>query len=394
MRIAVLARTFPNRSETFIRNHALGLVRRGHDVTVISRRPGDGISPNEILAIEQEGVQLEYLRTATQTPLWGLCQIGNLIKQRPSSVQWLGSTRQWENFVALFFQRSVERIRPTIVHVHFGTTARAIHEIGFRFPVVVTWHGYDANVMPRLWEMSMYRALFASLWKHTVGSRFMYNRLLQLGANKSQVFLNPMGVDLGQFSFKEHTYKGERPLRILSVGRLAEEKGHSELVQAVSALLDAGASLQLRIIGDGPLRLRLNRQVARTGHAKAVQLLGSKRHHEVISELHQSDLFCLTGKIGSDGAEEGQGLAFAEAQAVGVPVIGSAIGGVGESFLDGETGVLALPGDVESIRRAILFFIEDPQNIYAFGCRGRKFVERKFSIDRMLDQFEEIYKSF
>jgi len=84
---------------------------------------------------------------------------------------------------------------------------------------------------------------------------------------------------------------------------------------------------------------------------------------------------------------------FAEAQATGLPVIGSAVGGVSESMIDAHTGMLCPPSNVVSIRQAILFFLENRQAINEFGARGRSFVESEFALNHMTDAFDSLYQS-
>lgn len=386
MKIALIARRFPNRSETFIRDHAMGLARRGHRVTVVSGRPGQGLLEREIEELEREGVELEYAGSLRE--VFRAC--GSLVR-KPSLIR-VRPGEGLEYIFAALVRQVLERLRPDLVHVHFGTTARALYRPGLTFPAVVSWHGYDANIMPRKQGGDMYHPLFQAPWRHTVGSEFMRQRLLSLGAKEEQISLIPMGVDLGRFICRERDGRQGLPLRVISVGRLVEEKGHSYLIKAVSELLDAGFAIQLNIIGDGPLRKELNAQIAHTGHAASIQLAGSKTSDEILVELHKADVFCLTGVVAESGGEEGQGVVFAEAQATGLPVIGASVGGIAESMACGESGLLCVPGDVGSIKKAIMFFIENPIEVQEFTRRGRIFVEEKFSLEKMLDRFEQTYR--
>jgi colanic acid/amylovoran biosynthesis glycosyltransferase len=278
------------------------------------------------------------------------------------------------------------------VHVHYGTFAGALHRFGLPEGSLVTWHGYDANEVPRRRGEAMYRELFAGPYRHTVGSSFMSERLVQLGADPGSISLIPMGIDLERFPFvSREPLRPGAAMRLVSVGRLDEMKGHRFLIQAVARLLDDGRDLDLRIIGDGPLAGHLRRQVQATGHADRINLLGAQPSEQVAEELAGAHLFALTGVVASTGRVETQGVVFAEAQATGLPVISCDVGGVSDSLIDGETGVLCPPGDVDAIARAIASFIDDPAKVEAFGRRGREFVEERFSVETMLDSFERLY---
>jgi len=220
----------------------------------------------------------------------------------------------------------------------------------------------------------------------------MRQRLQLLGANDAQIAQISMGIDISHFTYKKRSIDVNEPLRIISVGRLDEMKGHSFLIQAVSELLDEGHQLELRIVGDGPLRKDLSAQIASSGHLSGICLLGAKNRQGILSELHAASLFCLTGVVASSGRVESQGVVFAEAQATGLPVIGSCVGGVPDSLVDGETGLLCLPRDVPAIKQAILYFLENRRAINQFGCRGRAFVESQFMLSGMMDAFESLYQ--
>jgi colanic acid/amylovoran biosynthesis glycosyltransferase len=293
----------------------------------------------------------------------------------------------WERLLA------IAAAGPDLVHVHYGTFAGALHRFGLPEGSVVTWHGYDANEVPRRRGDAMYRELFAGPYRHTVGSSFMRERLVQLGADPATISLIPMGIDLDRFPCVPRESLGPgATLRLVSVGRLDEMKGHGFLIQAAARLLDDGRDIDLRIIGDGPLAGDLHRQVQATGHADRIKLLGAQPSEQVTQELARAHLFALTGVVASTGRVETQGVVFAEAQATGLPVIACNVGGVSDSLIDGETGVLCPPGDVEAIASAIASFMDDPAKLECFGRRARAFVEERFSVETMLDSFERLYE--
>ena len=397
LKICIIAGEFPARSETFIRDHALGFARRGHEVVVLSSGPGKGISPDELADLHSHGIR---------TPVWSgfsggifrkLRRLTGVLLRRPSMVRFLKCRSPWHDpdaFIGYFLERALARLNADVVHVHFGTLARQIDMAGYRGNVVVTWHGYDANTVPRFQGEGMYRELFGgNSWRHTVGSDFMRRRLLELGAAAGRLFLVPMGVDLERFSYRERELREGETLQLLSVGRLDEMKGHRYLVQAVSELLKEGVDLSLRIVGSGELENELKAQIQLAGDER-IRLLGALDSEQVADEMARAHVFALTGVVASTGRVETQGVVYAEAQASGLPVIGSRVGGVAGSMLDGETGLLCPPEDVNAIKDAIRFFITLPNRIGEFGQRGRAMVEKRFTQDAMLDEFGGLYRSF
>ncbi len=397
MKIIVVSGKFPARSETFIKEHALGLASNGHDVTVVSCESEKGICESEIKEIDRASVTRIYVPCFGRSQLLNLCRVIMVSIHHPEMLKYLLSSPPWtrrEMFWAHEIWQVIDEIEPDILHIHFGFKAGAL--VRYRLPqcpTVVTWHGYDANHMPYVRGESMYQELFRLPFIHTVGSMFMQQRLKSLGAMSERTIKVPMGIDTNYFTYKERMISTDRPLRIVSVGRLIEVKGYEFLIQAVSELLDEGWSLELKIIGDGSLKQILNAQIHDSKHSSTIRLVGPKTSCEVLCELQAADLFCLTGVRSFSGEIEAQGVVFAEAQATGLPVIASSIGGMPDSLIDGETGLLCPPGDVSAIKRAIRFFLEDREAVVRFGRQGRKFVESKFSANSMIDSFENLYAS-
>ncbi|MCA9235964.1 MAG: glycosyltransferase [Planctomycetales bacterium] len=386
---------FPVRSETFIREQVIGLNRRGHRVSVLARGPGPGVTADEVGELASQGVEIVSDCRLQGNRFGQAKQLASVVVRSPSMARWLKPSRPWhgrEAFDAYLRVESIRSLQPDVVHIHFGNRARPLQQIGLPCPVVVTWHGYDANVVPRMKGQDVYEALFAEPCVHTASSRFLCDRLRQLGAREEKTRVIPMGVDVRLFEFHPREIHANDPLRIVSVGRLDEMKGHQWLIRAVAELLDEGESISLRIIGDGPLRSQLETQINSCGRAAEIRLLGPQPSAVVAEEMQSAHLFALTGVVAENGRVETQGVVFAEAQACGLPVIGSVVGGVPESIVHGETGLLCPPRDVPAVKDAIRSF-RAPGKIAAFGRRGREFVESHFTNDLMLDRLETVYRS-
>lgn len=389
--ICILAWNFPVRSETFIREHALGLAQRGHLVTVVSRGPGEGIPEEETANLRDEGIRLANGGGLRRGTLAKPLHFATLLGRKPSRLLWLWTRDFPERYLASFTKETVEALRPDILHVHYGTHGKALQQAGVNLPTVVTWHGHDANVVPRERGANVYWDLFHQPWQHTVGSAFMRERLLALGANDEHLSLIPMGIDLTQFSWRDRAERKDKPVRLLAVGRLDEMKGHTFLIAATAGLIREGWNIILHIVGEGLLRRKLEAQIADTGLGERIVLCGGRSSREVVREMHEADIFCLTGVPAQNGRVETQGVVLAEAQATGLPVIASSVGGVPDSLVDGVTGLLCQPGDIASIQKAIRHFLKHPDQRREFGRRGRAYVKDRFSLETMNDRFEALY---
>jgi len=143
------------------------------------------------------------------------------------------------------------------------------------------------------------------------------------------------------------------PPKIVSVGRLSSEKGQVVLLMACKMLVDRGMPLHLTFIGSGPLEQLLRDQIGALGMAGLVELRGELPAAEVRRELEQSDLFCLTSFA------EGLPVSIMEAMAIGVPVVSTAIAGIPELAIDGETALTVAPGNEEQLAEAIASALND-----------------------------------
>ena len=150
------------------------------------------------------------------------------------------------------------------------------------------------------------------------------------------------------------------PPEILFAGRLSPEKGILEL-------LDAGDGMPLTVVGDGPLRDRVPQAVGFVPHAD----LGP--------------YFERAAVVAVPSRREGFGVVCAEAMAHARPVVASAVGGLTDLVVDGETGLLVPPGDVRTLRAALERLLGDAELRGRLGAAARERVRERFSWDAVTD---------
>ena len=172
----------------------------------------------------------------------------------------------------------------------------------------------------------------------------------ELGARTVRVI--PSGVDV-----PDAVGEPDDPPHVLYAGRLSEEKGVLELVEAARGL-------PLVIAGDGPLR------GPGAGRARWVG------HDELL------DLYQRAAVVVCPSRREGFGVVCAEAMAHGRPVVAAAVGGLRDLVVDGETGLLVPPGDVPALRAALERLLADPQLRRRLGTAARERAREAFSWDR------------
>lgn len=175
---------------------------------------------------------------------------------------------------------------------------------------------------------------------------------------------------------------GPAPLRILFVASLEniEYKGVDTLVDAVGRVA-ADHAISLRIVGSGRGSDDLARYVAGHDAAPVIELVGRVDHDGLLREYRRADALVLLSRFrrGEVPRGEGLGLVVLEASAAGAAVVGSRQGGAGDTIVDGETGYLVEPGDVDALEHVLRGWAIDPSAAPAMGEAGRIFVREHHS---------------
>jgi glycosyltransferase involved in cell wall biosynthesis len=163
-------------------------------------------------------------------------------------------------------------------------------------------------------------------------------------------------------------------------------KGHKDLIDAIAPLMAERPHLHLVFVGGGsPVFEQTQAYVAQRGLENRIHLLGTRR--DVPNLLAGFDLFALATQ------QEASGTVYVEAQASGLPVIGTDVGGVSEMFRDGVTGILVPPRNPAALTDALRRLIDDPGLRRRMGEAGRKRVweEGVFSPARLAETTEAVY---
>jgi glycosyltransferase involved in cell wall biosynthesis len=153
------------------------------------------------------------------------------------------------------------------------------------------------------------------------------------------------------------------------VARLVARKGHEELIRA-------GAGLKLLFVGDGPQRSVLE--------GRGALLAGPRR--DIPEILAASDIVALASRFG-----EGCPNAVLEAMAAGKPVVATRCGGTPEVVVDGKTGILVPPEDVDALAAALRTLAADPAKRLAMGAAGRDRASADFGVERLVKAYEALY---
>jgi len=176
---------------------------------------------------------------------------------------------------------------------------------------------------------------------------------------------------------------------ILTVANLIERKGTRYLIEAMVYVVRHVPEARLVVVGRGPLRNKLESQVKTLGLDNYVTFTGAISNEKLREYYERCEVFVLPSIVDSAGETEGLGVVLLEAGAVGKPVIGTAVGGIPEIILDGETGLLVPEKDPQALADAILRVLKDRQLATYLALRGRERALREFSYETLARKFRD-----
>ena len=172
---------------------------------------------------------------------------------------------------------------------------------------------------------------------------------------------------------------------IAAVGSLIRRKGMDLIIDALALLIKKQIPIHLLIIGDGPEKKALNKQIQQLGLQQHVSLLGERNN--VMGILRGTvDLFV------SGAREEAFGLVFAEASLAGLAVIGPNIGGISEVVKHNQTGLLVEPENSVLLSEAIRKVYDSPNLAHRLGIKGQQHILDNFTITQNAQNFEQTYQ--
>lgn len=242
-----------------------------------------------------------------------------------------------------------------VVHAHW-LIPQGIMQMSVKdTPYIVTGHGGDVTSLNKGILKSMKLKCLERAKAITVVSDALQDYVKQLYPNQKTSII-PMGCDVSRFSSehrKENFFgQGDRKV-VLFVGRLAEKKGVTYLIDAMKKVDNA----VLVIVGKGDLEPGLRQQAEALGDK--VVFAGPKTHDELPEIYASADVFVAPSVTAADGDKEGFGLVILEAMASGVPVVASRSGGIVDIVKDEENGLLCDEKDVEKLSVNISRVLED-----------------------------------
>jgi glycosyltransferase involved in cell wall biosynthesis len=300
---------------------------------------------------------------------------GRSVRLEPFSPALLATTPQLVGSLV----RRLRRLRPRLVHVTdvWPAAFLAARLAGVR-RLIVTHHTpelprHDNTAGTLFWRLG---------WLARPEVIYTSQSDREHDARRLRTHVIPLGIDLDRFEQATPELRVDHPV-VGTVGRLAAQKGQRYLIEAAPRVLERHPDVRFAIVGDGELRTQLETQAAAARLEDRFLFTGMRE--DVAPLLASFDVFALPSLF------EGLCLAVIEAQAAGVPVVATPVGGVRETVTAGETGVVCRPGDPVSLADGITWVLEHPAEAKRLATTARERVRERFSEQRMVEETLALY---
>jgi glycosyltransferase involved in cell wall biosynthesis len=284
--------------------------------------------------------------------------------------------------------RLIRRTAPDLVHLHSRIGADVMGGIAARIAGVPVIHTRRVdNPEPRWLVAAKYR---------------LYDRVIAISEAIGRVLLAeglpPAKLRVVRSAVVADAYRGpcarDRVLSQLGlsgdvlllgvVAQLIERKGHRFLLDALPALINERANLQLVFFGKGPLAGLLQERIDGEGLADHVRLAGFR------DDL--TDLLPCLDLLVHPATMEGLGVSLLQASAAGVPIVASRVGGIPEVVRDGVNGLLVPPGDVAALAHAVGRLLREPELRRRLGEAGQAMIRAECSVEAMVTGNLAVYR--
>jgi phosphatidyl-myo-inositol dimannoside synthase len=269
----------------------------------------------------------------------------------------------------------------------------------FGLPYVITAYGSEI-LLAGISRRARFAALRVYNGANAVLAISQYTRrlLLDLGVEEQRIVVISLGVDPFKWQAeldeidsvtKRHNLAEKKV--ILTLARLTPRKGQDTVIRALPAVLEHVPDAVYIIAGQGPDEARLRKLVAELKLEDCVVFAGFVSEEDKAAYYHACDVYAMLSRQ-QGYMVEGFGLTLLEAGACGKPVVAGRHGGVEDAVLDGETGLLVHPEDVDETAQALVAVLTDPQQAACLGQNARSRVETEANWSNVARQTLSVFE--
>jgi len=350
--LVIVGRKFPVMSHTFVLNQIKGLLDRGHDLTVHTKKLMPDCQSKEVIDLFEKYHLKDKVKVGpTPSNLDDydivLCQFGMLGTR-------LAQLKKRQNFKA---------------------------------KLVTCFRGADLSVQVR-YSIKSYNTLvehgdyFLPVCEHFA------KRLVFLGCDPQKVSIMYSGIELDNFSYKKRTMPDNGPINITSVSRLVPKKGIDDAIRAVVYAHNQFPAIKYKIVGCGREEDHLKALVKHLDAQDYISFVGQQSHDQVIKILDETHVFVLPSRTAPNGDQEGIPNAVKEAMLCGIPTLTTLHSGIPELVEDGVNGFMVQEGCPEQLGKKLITILQQHEQWESIGLAARNRVATMFDNEKLCEQLE------
>jgi len=353
--------------------------------------PGEGVGGGISSLVEaflpglQKRVCLHYFPTVKNRPLKDSGKV-SLFNIR-------NACRQYIRFI-----RIISQCHPCIIHLHtsqgiawWKDTFYVLVGRLFHCHIILHMHGGNFDKLnegdPRLIQLYTRRILGFADAVIAVSAEWK-NRLAKL-IPPERIYLFKNCIDIHQIQNK-NTCCATDQVTLLFLGRIGEQKGAFDLVEAVHSLQPERLPMHVLMVGPEEQpgdRVRLEKLLEEYQLTNTIELVGGVAREKALQLYGEAGLFVLPSYY------EGLPMVILEALAAGLPIVATPVGGIPEFVRDGYNGFLTPIGDVPALACKLRTLVQDLDLRVSMGKRSRQMAEQELDVDLYVDQLIELYTS-
>lgn len=345
--------------ESYVLDLTSGLVSEGHQVTMLTSRSVPGTAAQESV----QGVRVIRTWFPGKHPLG-----------------WMAHTA-----ASIPSHRRLSRDADVLHAQTFASAPPSMLVPRRRQPFVLTLHTshFQRRSGRRVWRPALRRIIASADWLITASAQLLDMALDLYPHPRAEALTNAVDTSVFRPTAAALTPSPGRRL-IVAPCRLFPPKGVTHLIDAMPRLRSE-LDVELAIIGDGPDRDALERQVRALDLGDAVRFLGRRSRHEMPGLLSSGEVIVLPSLM------EATSIAALEAMACGRPVAGSSVGGLLE-LIDEDVGTHFRPADPAHLAERVAALLTRP-DLPEIGARARRRVEQRWGLDRLVRRHVDIYQT-
>lgn len=396
MRVSYLVSQYPFIRHAYLLREIRQLRQLGWDIEVIAIRPDDRPATQLTSEEREEAARTHYLLASKARLIVAL--VRTLFTHPIGFLRGLSNALSYGRFhpgrtlyALLYFTEAaalgvwLESRRLSHVHTHYASTvAWLCSRIFAACSISMTIHGsaeFDDIAGFRLRDKVIASRFVVAI------SCFGRSQIMRAVSHDqwSKIEVCPLGVDPESFPLVEFRPNPE-PFELLSAGGMASPRAFQILIQSAGLLAQAGRSVVLRLVGDGPDRPMLQRLAGELGVAGIVVFEGWKNQEELRASYARADIFVFSSFA------EGLPVVLMEAMAHGIPCVAPRITGIPELIQDGVEGLLVTVADPHDMTQKIARLMDDADLRSSLRGAARRKIEESYDSQRNVRALSEIFR--